>query len=179
MKITIAQEVYEELLLNLIYTYRNTLEVKNKSTSIDTTKLTYEFIINSSLINHKVKSALRYHSYGNYEKAYDLLMYQCDISNDLTDQVAVYLLELEYLEFYSRFIYFYKVLTNKADSKLDKYRNLFINKRSKIVKFFNIDILKVVKRVDDIEFTDIAYEIAAEKSKVYMKIINHLMVFVG
>jgi hypothetical protein len=171
MKITITQEVYEELLLNLLYTYSNTINVKNKTNNPDIIKISYEFIINSSLINHRIKTSLEYHLNENYDKAYDSLMYQCDVSSNLSDDIATNLLELEYLNFRSKLKYLESLNPKNCQTKLDKYKNLFITKRNKITKFFNIDLNSIIGRLDDLDEL-------SEKCKIYMNIIGHLLVFI-
>jgi hypothetical protein len=171
MKITITQGIYEEFLLNLILTYQNTLENSNTH---DFDKFIYEFLINSSLLNNRLRNVLQNHLSGNFEKSYDSLMYQSDLANNLYDNLASHLIEIEYLELYSRFVYFQSF--NAMDKDLERLRELFISKRNKVIKFFNINMPNIIQKIEKFDYTDVNLEIANSKNKIYSKIIENLVV---
>jgi hypothetical protein len=187
MKIIIAHETYEELLLNLMYTYQNTIELRKGNAAINTINIIYEFLVSSSLIDEKVRAVLQSHLNGNYDKSYDLLMYQCDYSNNFYDILADCLIELEYYEFYLRLAYINGIKSfnvdkssahTNANTKLQKYRNMFIIKNNKLLKFFNIDSGKIINRVENTDYVDPAFEISNEKCKIFNRIIDSLLVMI-
>jgi hypothetical protein len=164
MKILITNEIYEEMIINFMVYYRNTTYLKMKNNAINMNNILYRFLLSSSIIEEKIKSILLCHLNGDYNKAYEVLIYQSDVINDFYDSLIKVLIEIEYLEFLKNlsFIIEYKYDDNsfyQRDDRYDDYRSLFLKKRNKVIKFFNIDIISIFKRLDSFDFTNISDQI--------------------
>jgi hypothetical protein len=158
MKILFTNQIYEELVINLMVYYRNTTYVKRKENALDMNNILYRLIVNSSIIEDKIKSILFHHMNGEYNKAYDSLVYQSDVISEFYDGLVKLLLEIEYLEYSRKLSLIYEYTYDmdgsffKNEYNLDSYRQYFLKRRSKIIKFFNIDILTIIKKVDSYDY---------------------------
>ena len=121
----------------------------------------YRLIVNSFIVEDKIKSILYYHLNGEYNKAYDALVYQSDVISEFYDSLVKILLEIEYLEYTKNLSLIYEYTYDldgsffKNEYNFDNYRQSFLKRRNKIIKFFNIDIITITKRVDEYDYVHI------------------------
>lgn len=158
MKILFTNENYEEMIINLLIYYRNATCFKRKGNALNMNDIIYRFIVNSCVIDNRIRTVLLSHLNGDYNNAYEVLICQSDVISEFNDNLIKVLLEVEYLR-YLKYIYCIYEYTNDPDNSLrnDNYfencRTSFIKKRSKAIKFFNIDILSIIKRIDSFNFS--------------------------
>ena len=194
MKITITYENFQELIYNLLSTYRNNLELKSLNNSQNINILIYKWLINSSLISQKLSTILNLHLIEEYDNAYNMILYQSDIVSDFYERLIEILIEIEYIQFYKKFVYIFEYLNEEEsfdvnknfetdmsrnlNKQLDKYKRIFINKKTKFLKFFNINIDKVIRKIEYNDFKNFNFEIYSYINNCYKTIVEMLFVIV-
>ena len=81
-------------------------------------RFVYEYLISSDILEKKIKNILNLHGKGEFNKSYDLLLIQSDLSNPFYDIISNNLFYIEFLEYIKCFKYLEEI--NQA-SKINNY----------------------------------------------------------
>jgi hypothetical protein len=174
MKILVPVINYEEFIANSLfcYTFMNWNGIIDKPQFNNYENL-FKFVVNTkNLINHdKLKKSLEFQTRGDYDKCYEILMYTIgsnfsNFTSCFYEKIAGLIYQLEFLDIiksYYNFQSFEKLNsedrdTNDINSLFTMCKDKFSIKRSKIEKFFNININYVFKKLEylfDIENSDL------------------------
>jgi len=166
MKIKVSEQNFVELIINLIKTF-------SLFGNFQSDEITYQILINSSLLENvnDLKHCLKLHYEGNYNHSYEILANSSNIPCQLGDSLIYFLIRIEYLIFIKSFYNIYEARRDKIHCN-DNPRRLFFNKRSKILKIFNVDFNYITNEIE----CKTENELKLHVNKIYTDIIDFLEV---